>query len=111
MATESSTDPVNGNYGAQQSYQPTESFNAVAPAANGANGGHVGPAANGHENSGAAESKSGVPKDEVGWYFVEQYYTTLSRNPEKLHVCRKISAPHWTAKQLLWDANRKTVVL
>lgn len=26
------------------------------------------------------------PKDEVGWYFVEQYYTTLSKNPEKLHV-------------------------
>src|SRR3569833_1978485 len=25
-------------------------------------------------------------KDEVGWYFVEQYYTTLSKNPEKLHV-------------------------
>src|SRR5438552_2654090 len=24
--------------------------------------------------------------DEVGWYFVEQYYTTLSQSPEKLHV-------------------------
>ncbi|KAK3340982.1 hypothetical protein B0H65DRAFT_278003 [Neurospora tetraspora] len=27
-----------------------------------------------------------LPKDEVGWYFVEQYYTTLSKNPEKLHL-------------------------
>ena len=27
-----------------------------------------------------------IPKDEVGWYFVEQYYTTLSRTPEKLYV-------------------------
>jgi hypothetical protein len=27
-----------------------------------------------------------LPKDEVGWYFVEQYYTTLSKNPDKLHV-------------------------
>ncbi|KAI1267302.1 hypothetical protein F5Y18DRAFT_334785 [Xylariaceae sp. FL1019] len=25
-------------------------------------------------------------KDEVAWYFVEQYYTTLSKNPEKLHL-------------------------
>lgn len=28
-----------------------------------------------------------LSKDEVGWYFVEQYYTTLSKSPEKLHVC------------------------
>lgn len=27
-----------------------------------------------------------IPKDEVGWYFVEQYYTTLSKSPEKLYV-------------------------
>ncbi|KAF2087722.1 hypothetical protein K490DRAFT_21836, partial [Saccharata proteae CBS 121410] len=33
-------------------------------------------------SSGAAE----IPKDEVGWYFVEQYYTTLSRSPEKLYL-------------------------
>jgi len=101
MASESSTNPVNGNYGAQQSYQPTESSNSAAHVANGANGGNSAATANGHDTSGATESKSGVPKDEVGWYFVEQYYTTLSRNPEKLHVCRKISAPHWTIKQLL----------
>ena len=42
--------------------------------------------------SGAADSTSGnasgndLSKDEVGWYFVEQYYTTLSKSPEKLHV-------------------------
>jgi hypothetical protein len=27
-----------------------------------------------------------LSKDEVGWYFVEQYYTTLSKTPEKLHL-------------------------
>ncbi|KHN99614.1 NTF2 and RRM domain-containing protein [Metarhizium album ARSEF 1941] len=27
-----------------------------------------------------------LSKDEVGWYFVEQYYTTLSKSPEKLHL-------------------------
>ncbi|KAI5309524.1 hypothetical protein KEM55_003059 [Ascosphaera atra] len=25
-------------------------------------------------------------QDQIGWYFVEQYYTTLSREPEKLHL-------------------------
>jgi hypothetical protein len=27
-----------------------------------------------------------IAKDEVGWFFVEQYYTTMSRAPEKLHL-------------------------
>ncbi|RDW71062.1 hypothetical protein BP6252_07625 [Coleophoma cylindrospora] len=42
--------------------------------------------------SGAADSSTGasgngdLSKDEVGWYFVEQYYTTLSKSPEKLHL-------------------------
>jgi hypothetical protein len=31
-------------------------------------------------------SSNDLSKDEVGWYFVEQYYTTLSKSPEKLHV-------------------------
>jgi hypothetical protein len=47
--------------------------------------------------SGAAESNTGsasgndLSKDEVGWYFVEQYYTTLSKSPEKLHVGLKLT--------------------
>jgi len=36
--------------------------------------------------SSAASSSSNLSKDEVGWYFVEQYYNTLSKTPEKLHV-------------------------
>ncbi|KAG5987190.1 hypothetical protein E4U43_005190 [Claviceps pusilla] len=35
-------------------------------------------------DSGATNSN--LSKDEVGWYFVEQYYTTLSKSPEKLHL-------------------------
>ncbi|KAG6058576.1 hypothetical protein E4U17_007881 [Claviceps sp. LM77 group G4] len=27
-----------------------------------------------------------LSKEEVGWFFVEQYYTTLSQQPEKLHL-------------------------
>lgn len=39
----------------------------------------------------AAPSTQAAPveqpgKDEVGWMFVEQYYTTLNKSPEKLHV-------------------------
>lgn len=35
----------------------------------------------------ASEPAPATPsKDEIGWYFVESYYTTLSKTPEKLHV-------------------------
>ena len=34
----------------------------------------------------ASPSTNNLPKDEVGWYFVEQYYTTLRKSPDKLHV-------------------------
>ncbi|KAI0443795.1 hypothetical protein F4803DRAFT_291795 [Xylaria telfairii] len=34
----------------------------------------------------ADQSNSNLGKDEVAWFFVEQYYTTLSKNPEKLHL-------------------------
>jgi hypothetical protein len=76
--------PVNGSY-AQQGYDgsnyaatnngPTYSASASQPA----------------QSSGAAASE--IPKDEVGWYFVEQYYTTLSRSPDKLHVSQSVRTP------------------
>jgi hypothetical protein len=34
----------------------------------------------------SAPQQPEISKDEVGWYFVEQYYTTLSRSPEKLYL-------------------------
>ena len=37
--------------------------------------------------AGSADSPTdNLPKVEVGWYFVEQYYTTMSKSPERLHV-------------------------
>ncbi|KAF2438682.1 NTF2-like protein, partial [Karstenula rhodostoma CBS 690.94] len=67
--------PVNGSY-AQQDYDgsnyannaPSYSASASQPA----------------QSSNTAASE--IPKDEVGWYFVEQYYTTLSRSPDKLYL-------------------------
>ncbi|KAJ4293271.1 hypothetical protein N0V90_008553 [Kalmusia sp. IMI 367209] len=60
--------PVNGNY-AQQSFDASSyATSQQAPS----------------QNSSTATSE--IPKDEVGWYFVEQYYTTLSRTPDKLYL-------------------------
>lgn len=82
--------PVNGNYAPHQGYGGLEQQNnnyayganmtasqqpaASAPAP---------PSTAGSTTSQAAPAPS---KDEVGWYFVEQYYTTLSRNPEKVYL-------------------------
>ncbi|KAH0612914.1 uncharacterized protein H6S33_009294 [Morchella sextelata] len=49
----------------------------------------AGTAPNYQTQSGAPQQASAtesVPKDEVGWYFVEQYYTTLNKTPERLHL-------------------------
>jgi len=92
MASESAPKAMNGNYAAQQPYdqqsqvQPSNSMTGSASSgafsADQANTPSTGHSASSTTN----EGKTSVPKDEVGWYFVEQYYTTLSKNPEKLHV-------------------------
>lgn len=38
------------------------------------------------QQSTPSNEKIDISKDEVGWFFVEQYYTTMSRSPEKLHL-------------------------
>ena len=96
---------INGNYGGQESYAAADPNASSQPSSisggvvtNGSTGVPVPTAPSaGNPTAGAAEGNNAVPKDEVGWYFVEQYYTTLSRNPEKLHVriercCNVVSA-------------------
>ena len=92
MAAEVSSMPVNGNYA------PHQGFGGIEQQQNNYTYGSntttsASPAINSHPPptsstpaTGAASQQSDVPKDEVGWYFVEQYYTTLSRNPEKLYL-------------------------
>jgi hypothetical protein len=46
----------------------------------------------------AQQAAAEIPKDEVGWYFVEQYYTTLSKSPERLYVSRLRPAPPCTCQ-------------
>ncbi|KAL8798463.1 MAG: hypothetical protein Q9182_006643 [Xanthomendoza sp. 2 TL-2023] len=92
MASDTTTRTVNGNYGSQNSYglgdqqMSSQSFTSAAGAPSSgtpATEASHAPTAN---SAASAEGSSSVPKDEVGWYFVEQYYTTLSKNPEKLHL-------------------------
>jgi hypothetical protein len=71
MATTESSAPVNGNYAqGYDSYAASQQQSASQPA--------------------QQASASEIPKDEVGWYFVEQYYTTLSKSPDRLYVRRSI---------------------
>ncbi|KAI1478988.1 hypothetical protein K445DRAFT_9761 [Daldinia sp. EC12] len=58
----------------------TDQFSA-APAAT-ATGNPAPPA----DQTSTTSSNNNLGKDEVAWFFVEQYYTTLSKNPEKLHL-------------------------
>lgn len=84
MASESATRALNGNHGNHPSgaHDQSGSPNHTTAAEDGSN-----PSTGGHNSaSGANDSNANVPKDEVGWYFVEQYYTTLSKSPEKIHV-------------------------
>lgn len=64
---------TNGSFSQQEQYKSaTEQYPATS-----------GPT---DSTTGSATGNGDLSKDEVGWYFVEQYYTTLSKSPEKLHV-------------------------
>jgi hypothetical protein len=69
MATEAVNAPVNGTYGSHP-------YGAAEPSFSGQTNGTP-----------STTSQPEVSKEEVAWYFVESYYTTMSRTPEKLYVC------------------------
>ena len=69
---------VNGIYGNQYA-QPAE-LAASTPSA---------PSHAPSASQSTTTSTGGVAKaeaQEIGWYFVEQYYTTLSKSPERIHL-------------------------
>ncbi|KAI5266224.1 hypothetical protein E4T47_08321 [Aureobasidium subglaciale] len=74
MASESA---INGTFSSQNGYGSIEQAGYTAASYPSSN-----PSAPSQSNNSAAD----IPKDEVGWYFVEQYYTTLSRSPEKVYL-------------------------
>ncbi|KAF1991928.1 hypothetical protein K402DRAFT_73977 [Aulographum hederae CBS 113979] len=83
MSAEMGSAAVNGNYTPNNGhYDLAEHNNHVANTSNSntaTSGSSVAPA-------GSSQSSAEISKDEVGWYFVEQYYTTLSKTPEKLFL-------------------------
>ena len=80
MATESAA-PINGTYGSHA----YEANNYAAASANN-NSSYAAPQQPPVSQPANGASTSELPKDEVGWYFVEQYYTTLSKSPDRLYV-------------------------
>lgn len=77
--TDTTQAPINGNYPAYpDSFHPSH---AAVSATNFQSTQSSTPT-----NPAPSDQKSDISKDEVGWFFVEQYYTTMSRNPEKLHL-------------------------
>ncbi|CAG8378602.1 unnamed protein product [Penicillium salamii] len=75
--------PINGNYPGQHGYP--ESYNTSSVTMNTA--ASFQPAQSSTPTTVTpTDQKNDISKDEVGWYFVEQYYTTMSRNPDKLHL-------------------------
>lgn len=97
MATEQASLPVNGNYASQDAHHPgvpeehtnqdsrPDATSSVGPAPDsfGSQNANVPSSVS---TSTGEETHSDVPKHEVGWYFVKQYYTNLSRSPDKWHV-------------------------
>ncbi|KAJ5745578.1 hypothetical protein N7520_010760 [Penicillium odoratum] len=74
--------PVNGNYPAQHGYP--ETFNPAHATMNTAANFQPAQSSTPTTATPTEQQKNEITKDEVGWFFVEQYYTTMSRNPEKL---------------------------
>ena len=107
MASDSAAKTVNGNYGSHASYGSGEQqmssheFESTTGARHPNTPGAQASTIPTSSSSAAAEGSSSVPKDEVGWYFVEQYYTTLSKSPEKLHVSRNNGRPSRSRNYLL----------
>lgn len=76
---------VNGNYTPQHAFNADQNHTnhyAPQPAYPQA------PSTSSHTSASApaGNQNAEIPKDEVGWYFVEQYYTTLSKTPDRLFL-------------------------
>jgi hypothetical protein len=84
MAAEVGSAPVNGYGHGTTGYQDAYRHQANASATSSQTG-YSATAAAPVASTGAQSAD--ISKEQVAWYFVEQYYTTMSGTPEKLHVC------------------------
>lgn len=79
--------PINGTYAAPHAYHDSYPNNHAQVAAMNTTAASFQPAQQSSTPTNVPannEPKHEVSKDEVGWFFVEKYYTTMSRSPEKL---------------------------
>ncbi|KAI9823884.1 MAG: GTPase activating protein (SH3 domain) binding protein [Thelocarpon impressellum] len=98
MAAARTQVPVNGTYGSQGHHYSgdAEANLSSQPQGNATTASVPTPDSFGSQNANvpsssgptAADSNkhTEIPKDQVGWHFVEQYYLNLSRSPNKLHL-------------------------
>lgn len=92
MATDLAAMPVNGSFAPhQQAYA-----NSASPA------NHAAPSQTAATSNNGANAVQAISQEEVGWYFVERYYTTLSKKPDNLYVsCRMHDASREEASERL----------
>ena len=87
MAADMTTQAVNGSYPVQPQPPYVAPHAAITATSQTNTATSVNGTIAGATPTSSEQSNHPTPsKDEVGWYFVEQYYTTLSRSPEKIHV-------------------------
>ncbi|KAH7065334.1 hypothetical protein B0J12DRAFT_560551 [Macrophomina phaseolina] len=86
MATDQAAMSMNGTYAAHQGQAYGAADQTYAPHNPNAPTYSASQQPPSTSQSTSSNGAADIPKDEVGWYFVEQYYTTLSRTPEKLFL-------------------------
>lgn len=95
MAALNAEKTVNGNYGVHHNYGHVDNLSKSQvsdPAVASAQASDQEPSTATGVASNSEEEKP-IPKEMIGWYFVEQYYNTMSKDPSKLWVSgRRISA-------------------
>ena len=69
--------PVNGLYG--HAYNQPAELAASTPSAGSSS-------ATTSQTAGSTATAPKADPQEIGWYFVEQYYTTLSKTPDRIHL-------------------------
>lgn len=102
--------PINGTH-ASQGYDYTNTTSSATQFGGQANN-SAAPSSNATSTTAPAtttDNNGNIPKDEVGWYFVEQYYTTLSRNPHKLFVSTTVSLDRVFTLFAVWIARSTTM--
>lgn len=89
MAAPAGDKAVNGNYAATPAYAHPESYQSgqvADPAQSNAfvEQNHAAPPP--PPTAATTEEEKPIGKEMIGWYFVEQYYNTMSKEPHKLYV-------------------------